>query len=857
MHSAEAEHDRLVETELEYPPPDGPPEADFSWRVEARGKFLFLGEEKFWVKGVTYGTFANNSKGEPFPEPDVVSSDFAAMFSAGINTIRTYSAPPAWLLDLAQKNQLRVMVGIAWAQHVAFLHDKDLKRSIKNHVKEEVSRCAGHPAILCFAIGNEIPSQIVRWHGRRKIERFIKQLYKIAKREDPVALVTYVNYPTTEYLQLPFLDICCFNVYLENETDLSNYLARLQNLAGDTPLLMAEIGLDSRRNGEEEQANQLTWQIRAAFSAGCAGTFVFAWTDEWYRGGFDIEDWDFGLCRRDRSPKPALESVKKAFENVPFQLDVRWPRISVVVCTYNGAATIRDTLESLIELDYPDYEVIVVNDGSTDETAAIVGEYQVVSVSTENRGLSSARNTGWQMATGEIVAYIDDDAYPDPHWLNYLAHTYLTTDFAAVGGLSLAPAGGGPIADCVANAPGRPVHVLLTDREAEHIPGCNMSFKRSILNEVGGFDPRYRTAGDDVDICWRILERGWKIGFHAGAQNWHHCRDSLKAYWNQQKGYGKAEALLEDKWPDKYNSAGHLTWQGRLYGRGLTEPIPVGRWKIYQGHWGSAPFQSIYEPATGWLPSLPLMPEWFFVIGLLTYVSLMALVWEPLLVAIPFLCFAILAPIIQAVLSAAKADFPTPWSSFWQLSKLRCISTLLHLMQPLARLVGRLRHGLTPWRIRTGSEKIDIRKSRARVQLWSEEWKSPDQWVRSVAAILKSEQIPFVSGGDYDNWDLKIRGGLLGSARLRLAVEEHGAGKQLLRFAAVTMVSKWGMIVAILFGGFGVVAAVDGDWLIAATLLGIAFAVVARAFFESRLSILAFHQALNSLDQKIGTGKNS
>src|SRR5207253_1385329 len=132
------------------------------------------------------------------------------------------------------------------------------------------------------------------------------RLYRAAKAEDPSAPVTYVNYPSTEYLQLPFLDLACFNVYLEHEADLEAYIARLQNIAGDVPLVMAEVGLDSRRNGEDVQALALGWQVRTAFRAGCAGAFVFAWTDEWHRGSLDVVDWDFGLTDRERRPKKAL-----------------------------------------------------------------------------------------------------------------------------------------------------------------------------------------------------------------------------------------------------------------------------------------------------------------------------------------------------------------------------------------------------------------------------------------------------------------------------------------------------------------------------------------------------------------------
>jgi O-antigen biosynthesis protein len=362
--------------------------------------------------------------------------------------------------------------------------------------------------------------------------------------------VTYVNYPSTEYLHLPFLDILAFNVYLESQERLGAYLARLHNLAGDRPVLLAEVGLDSRRNGAEQQARVLDWQVRAVFAAGCAGAFVFAWTDEWHRGGHAITDWDFGLVTRDRRPKPALAAVSAAFAEVPFPPGRPRPRISVVCCTFNGARTIRDTMEALRRVEYPDFEVIVVDDGSTQDVRLIVEPYDIRYIRTENRGLSSARNTGMQAATGEIVAYIDDDASPDRHWLAFLAEAFEETAFVGVGGPNVPLPDDGPVADCVAHAPGGPIHVLLDDREAEHIPGCNMAFRRSALVAVGGFDEAFRVAGDDVDLCWRLQQRGWKIGFCPAAMVWHHRRNSVRAYLKQQRGYGEAEAMLERKWPE-------------------------------------------------------------------------------------------------------------------------------------------------------------------------------------------------------------------------------------------------------------------------------------------------------------------
>ncbi len=471
-----------------------------------RGKFLFVGDEKLYVRGVTYGAFTPDAAGNEYHDLATVERDFAQMAANGINAVRIpHTTPPRGLLDIASHHGLRVMVGLSAEQYVGYLIDRrpgapDVEALIRNRVRV----CARHPALLCYALGNEIPALMARWLGRRKVERYLERLYRIVKQEDPDGLVTYVNYPTTEYLRLPFLDFVCFNVYLESQHRFEAYLARLQNIAGDRPLLMSELGLDALRNGEGGQARSLDWQVRTAFAAGCGGVFVFAWTDEWYRHGHDVEDWAFGLTRADRSPKPALETVREAFAEAPFAPSLPWPRVSVVVCSHNGARTIRDSLEGLRRLEYPDYEVIVVDDGSTDDTAAIAGQYDVRLIRTPNRGLSSARNTGLAVATGEIVAYLDDDAYPDPHWLTYLAATFLSTSQVGVGGPNIAPAGDGPIAECVARAPGGPVHVLVTDREAEHIPGCNMAFRTAYLEAVGGFDPRFRTAGDDVDVCWRL-----------------------------------------------------------------------------------------------------------------------------------------------------------------------------------------------------------------------------------------------------------------------------------------------------------------------------------------------------------------
>jgi GT2 family glycosyltransferase len=769
-----------------------------------------------------------------------VERDFGQMAANGINALRTYTLPPRRLLDAAQRHGLLVMVGLAWEQHVAFLDHPGRGEDIERRLREGVRACAGHPAVLAYSIGNEIPAPIVRWHGKRRVERFLERLYRAAKSEDPGGLVTYVNYPTTEYLELPFLDFVCFNVYLEEQERLEAYLARLHSLAGERPLVMAEIGLDSRRNGRAAQADSIDWQVRTAFASGCAGAFVFAWTDDWYvthlgedgrgQGGSDIRDWDFGLTTRERVAKPALSALRDAYRDVPFSRETEWPRMSVVVCSYNGERTLPETCERLRQLEYPDYEVVVVDDGSTDATADIARQHGFRVISTENRGLSAARNIGMAAATGEVVAYLDDDAYPDPHWLTYLAAAYRSGDYVGVGGPNIGPDDDGPTAACIAHAPGNPIHVLLSDREAEHIPGCNSSFRKSALEAIGGFDSRFRVAGDDVDLCWRLREAGGTLGFSPSGMVWHHRRASLRAYWRQQRGYGKAEALLKRKWPDKYNAAGHVAWRGRLYGARVMHTLRR-RHRIYHGMWGSAPFQSLYESQPGAWTSLPAMPEWYLVMGLLSALAVLGLDWRPLLAAIPLLALAVAASLAHAVSAAASSFGAASVAGRLRNRPDRWLVALLYLLQPLARLIGRVRYGLAPWRLAPRGRLAPPLPRNC--VIWSETWRSQEQRLTEIESAIRVAGASVVRGGEFDRWDLTIRGGGLASTLLRMAIEEHGAGRQLIRIRVSPRASRAAVVSTVITATLAVLAAIGGGSIAAAVLAGSALLLLRLTLVEA------------------------
>ncbi|MGE0159905.1 MAG: glycosyltransferase [Gemmatimonadales bacterium] len=773
------------------------------------GKFLEVDGRRFLIKGVTYGTFAPDGEGAQFPSSARVDQDFAAMAAAGINTVRTYTPPSPALLDAALRRDLRVMVGLAWPQHIPFLDDRALVRRIRQDAVATVRALAGHPAAILFALGNEIPAGIVRWHGQRRVERFLAELYAEVKAAAPESLLTYVNFPPTEHLELDAFDVCAFNVYLHRQAELRGYLARLQHLAGARPLLLAEAGADSIREGLDGQARITADHVRTAFAEGACGAVAYSWTDEWWRGGTSVQDWAFGLVDEDRRAKPALAAVRAAFEDAPFPPSARatWPKVSVVVCAYDAAATIGACLESLRRLTYPSYEVVVVDDGSRDATGEIAreaarkhAELRVVEV--PNGGLGAARNVGLAHATGEIVAYTDADVEVDPDWLSYLVQPLLSSDVVGVGGPNVVPPDDPWMSQCVARAPGGPIHVMLDDRIAEHVPGCNMAFWRDALLAVDGFNPVYVRAGDDVDICWRLQARKLAIGFSPAALVWHHHRSSVRAYWRQQVGYGEAEAWLDAHHPEKF-LGGHMVWRGRIY-----SPLPFlateSERRVNTGVWGTAAFPSVYStqaPAWQWLPHSPAWMAaslFMFLVGIFGPLAGMDAAWLPL----------IAGTLGGAITVGRCVRFG------WRSSRVRglrptggrlrdrAMVAWLHLLQPLARFAGRMR-GLTrpqapaprhmtshPWK----SPMPTTRDVLAFVRLvtrggterafWSRTWVAPVRLLTDLVSVLRAvrpPQIVEVDEGWRQDRDLSLAVGRWGWLHLETVMEEHAHGACLFR----------------------------------------------------------------------------
>jgi O-antigen biosynthesis protein len=776
--------------------------------VRVRAKFFFEEDRKFFIKGVTYGPFAPDQLGDHFGTPEGASRDLDLMLEAGVNLVRIYYVPPRWFLDQCAERGIRALISIPWAEHLDFLSNRTIHKEAKAAVREGVRKHAGHPAVFGYLVGNEIPSTMVRWLGAREVTDFIEELITIGRKEDPRALFSYASYPPTEYLLPQNSDFVTFNVYLHRQEDFDRYLARLQNLADDKPLILGEFGMDTIRHPEEEQSAMLRWHIESVVRGGLAGTVIYAWTDEWHRGGQDILDWSFGLVRRDRTQKPAFETVKRLFHGEgPMTSHVQlkqYPKASVIVCSFNGSKTLDRCLESLQHINYPDYEVILVDDGSTDNTQEIAGRHPwVKNIHQENKGLSFARNVGAQASCGEVLVYTDSDCMADPDWLYYLIGTLLSGDYAGVGGPNISPPAENWVQACVAAAPGGPSHVLLTDVVAEHIPGCNMAFHRWAFDQVGGFDSEYRKAGDDVDFCWRLQQSGGVIAFSPAAIVWHYRRFTLKAFKKQQEGYGEAESMLRFQHLVFFGPTGTAKWKGQIYGAPRFTWL-VNKPVIYHGVFGQGLFQSIYPTPQSELAAYLSSIEWVALTLFIFAVSIPV----PFLRIVPYLMFGgtllvALSYMIHARLEARHDTVPA-----------RLLVAFLALTQPLVRGWSRhftwLKFKRTPPSVIASTEKgfKPPFGSLGRLQFWSEEGHGRERLLDEVLETLESEGWSYSLDTGWKTWDIQIYGSFWWGIQLRTVTEYHGGPKCLTRahlqtrVVATTVLVNMAMLLALIYQQF-------------------------------------------------------
>jgi len=205
------------------------------------------------------------------------------------------------------------------------------------------------------------------------------------------------------------------------------------------------------------------------------------------------------------------------------------PLVSIIINTLNRGESLRRTIDSLRQLTYPSFEVVVVNGPSTDNSDEVIAGYgsDLKVRRCPEPNLSMSRNIGIAAAAGEIVAFIDDDAVPEPRWLDELVALYDTDEVGGAGGVVHDHTG--YTFQCRFNSADR-LGNASTEHDAPldhwsfpgaqrfpYLIGTNSSFRRDALIAVGGFDEEIEYYLDETDVCLRMVDAGWVLRQGEGA----------------------------------------------------------------------------------------------------------------------------------------------------------------------------------------------------------------------------------------------------------------------------------------------------------------------------------------------------
>jgi len=233
---------------------------------------------------------------------------------------------------------------------------------------------------------------------------------------------------------------------------------------------------------------------------------------------------------------------------------VECPKVSIVIPFKEYGAYAKESLEHCLTLDYPDFEIMLLPDGDP----ALPDMPRVKVIPTGPMPPSEKRDIGAGYAEGEILAFLDDDAYPKEDWLKKVVRNFSDPEVAAVGGPAVTP----PDDNCWQKLSGSVFasrfvsggynyrYVPKTFQEVDDFPSCNLAVRKSDFERVGGFDTRY-WPGEDTILCRKIRkDLGKKIVYDPDASVYHHRRELFVPHLRQVKNYALHRGLFAREFPE-------------------------------------------------------------------------------------------------------------------------------------------------------------------------------------------------------------------------------------------------------------------------------------------------------------------
>jgi glycosyltransferase involved in cell wall biosynthesis len=795
-------------------------DAPFRQALIAEGKFFFRAGHKFFLKAIRIDDIGT---GLDLSDRLFLRRRLLALKESHTTALILTENQATELLDLLTHCGLQAFIELPVSPED--LLDRVRARQAASRVLRVVNSWRCHPSLAGYLVDCPIAPEQLRAAGIERPRRALDRLIREIHTRDSHALAAVKHRPASIALASGSEDFLYAEARGFAPADLEGFVVALHNLAMARPVV---IEFPQSGAGQDEL-------VATAFGAGAAGVVAPSIPSPPAADLLRAEP----LSPRQAGPFVSLNGTCPPYPE-------RLPMVSVVICAYNAERTMLPCLESLRRLKYPNYEVVIVDDGSRDRTAEISMQFpEFRLIRQPNKGLSVARNVGLYAARGEIIAYTDSDCVVDPDWLTLMVRAMVAGGFDGCGGPNYAPHEGGRVEGCVAAAPGAPCHVLVADDRAEHLAGCNMVFAKAALVAIGGFDAQFTSAGDDVDICWRLLDSGYRLGFCPSAFVWHFRRNTVKAYYGQQRGYGRAEAALYAKYPDRFNALGQIKWRGTIPGLAATVPGALRR-RIGWAR-GNAAAQTIRDEVPGILSFLPQTLEWNLAFGAAAILSF-------------FAGFSVLP-------SLAMWSLGVVWALHyaWQAPLEKCHDSLSsRLFVAILAWTGPMVRTWTRWKTRMRTAALDNENaprqrpglrwmSRAlHLSYWNEAWTTREGLLDRLARRFSRAGMAVKPEAGWNDFDLEVRPDPWTRLQFKTADEEHEAARLKNHVAVRVRLSRLTQIGLAFSATASVLSAVVGLPLVTAALTAITLASVmcaaSQAIESGRLAYHAVEQCAQELN---------
>lgn len=241
------------------------------------------------------------------------------------------------------------------------------------------------------------------------------------------------------------------------------------------------------------------------------------------------------------------------------------PRVSVIIPAYNEEKVIRQCLQSLADQDFDSYEVVLIDDASTDQTKSIIQEF-VRSQPTLFKlrefgkiGPGKARNLTAYESDAEFLLFTDADCYAEPQWIHQIVGSFISNEIGSVGGPHLAPPSSSRFQKKLESffkilpsaidfyKKGSNKETI----ETKHNPLCNVAYRRDIFMRLRGFREDL-FPGEDVEIDQRVVREGYRILYNPLAIVYHHRPENSSQWKKVMFAYGRAQGkLLRENGPSR------------------------------------------------------------------------------------------------------------------------------------------------------------------------------------------------------------------------------------------------------------------------------------------------------------------